>query len=47
MSLYYSTNCLLVSAILVLLYIPNSPEVIVTAGTITTDTTTFGGILLT
>ena len=46
MFLYYFTNCLLVLVILVLLYMPNSPEVIVTAGTIVVGTT-FSGILLT
>ena len=46
MSLYYSTNCLLVLAILVLSYIPNSPKVVVTASTIAVGTT-FSGILLT
>ena len=44
MSLYYFTNYLLVLAILVLLYIPNSPKVIITASTITTSIA-FGGIL--
>ena len=47
MSLYYSTNCLLVSAILVLLYVPNSPEVIIATGTIAAGTTAFSSILLT
>ena len=46
-SLYYSTNYLLVLAILVLLYIPNGPKVIITASTITTGTAAFSGILLT
>ena len=32
---------------LVLLYIPNSPKVVITAGTITIGTTTFNSILLT
>ena len=30
MSLYHSINCLLVLAILVLLYVPNSPKVVIT-----------------
>ena len=47
MSLYHSTNCLLVSAILVLPYVPNGPEVVITAGTIAAGTAAFGGILLT
>ena len=47
MSLYHSTDCLLVLAMLVLLYIPNGPEVVITAGAITTGTTTFSSILLT
>ena len=47
MSLYHFTNCLLVLAILVLPYMPNSPKVIIAAGTITAGTTTFSGILLT
>ena len=47
MSLYYFTNCLLVSAILILLYMPNSPKVIIIAGTIAANTTAFNSILLT
>ena len=47
MSLYHSTNCLLVLAILILLYIPNSPKVIITTNTITANTTAFSNILLT
>ena len=47
MSLYYSTNYLLILAILVSPYMPNSPKVIVTASTVTTGTTTFSGMLLT
>ena len=47
MFLYHSTNYLLVSAILVLLYIPNGPEVIITAGTVTASTAAFNNILLT
>ena len=47
MSLYYFTNCLLVLAILVLLYILNSFKVIVTTGTIAVNITTFNNILLT
>ena len=47
MSLYHSTNYLLVLAMLVLPYMPNSPKVIITAGTIAADTTIFNNILLT
>ena len=47
MFLYHSTNCLLVLTILVSPYIPDSPKVIITAGTVTAGTTTFSGILLT
>ena len=47
MFLYHFINCLLVLAILVLLYIPNSFKVVVITGTITANTTAFGGILLT
>ena len=47
MSLYYSINCLLVLAILVLLYMPDSLKVIITAGTIAAGTITFSSILLT
>ena len=47
MSLYYSTNCLLVLAMLILLYIPNSPKVIIATSTVATDTATFNSILLT
>ena len=47
MSLYHSTNYLLVLAILVLLYVPNGLEVIITVGTIAAGTTAFGGMLLT
>ena len=46
MSLYHSTNYLLVSAILVSPYMPNGPEVVVAASTIAAGTA-FGGILLT
>ena len=46
-SLYYSTNYLLVLAILVLLYIPDSPKIIITASTITADAAAFSSILLT
>ena len=46
-SLYHSTNCLLVLAILVLPYVPNSPKVVVFASTVTVNTATFSGILLT
>ena len=47
MSLYHSTNYLLVLAILVLLCVPDGPEVVVTADTVAAGTTAFGGILLT
>ena len=47
MSLYYFTNYLLVLAILVSLCMPNSPEVVVSTGTIAASTTAFSGILLT
>ena len=46
MSLYYSTDCLLVSAILVLLYMPDGPKIIVTTSTIAVSTT-FTGMLST
>ena len=47
MSLYYFTNCLLVLAILVLPYMPDSPKVVITASTIAASTTAFSNILLT
>ena len=47
MFLYYSTNYLLVLAMLVLPCVPNGPEVVVFAGTIAAGTAAFGGILLT
>ena len=47
MSLYHSTNYLLVLAILVLPYMPNSPKVIISANTIAINTAAFSGILLT
>ena len=47
MSLYYSTNCLLVLAILVLSYMPNSFKVVITASTVAAGTATFNDILLT
>ena len=47
MSLYHSTNCLLVLVILVLPYMPDSPKVIIFAGTITAGITAFSSILLT
>ena len=47
MSLYYSTNYLLVLAILVLPYMPDGPEAIITASTVTASTTAFSDILLT
>ena len=47
MSLYYSTNCLLVLVMLVLLYVLNSPKIIIAAGTVTISTAAFSSILLT
>ena len=47
MFLYYSTNYLLVLAILVSLYVPNSPKVVITASTIAAGTAAFSNILLT
>ena len=47
MSLYYSINCLPVLAILVLPYMPNSPEVIIAAGAVAVGTAAFNSILLT
>ena len=47
MSLYHFTNCLLVLAILVLPYVPDGLEVIITASTITASTAAFSSILLT
>ena len=47
MFLYYSINYLLVLAMLVSPYIPNSPKVIIAAGIITAGTTAFSSILLT
>ena len=47
MSLYHFTNYLLVLAILVLLYVPNGPKVVISANTIAASTTAFSSILLT
>ena len=47
MSLYHFTNCLLVLAMLVSLYVPNSPKVVIAAGTVAAGTTAFSGMLLT
>ena len=47
MSLYYSTNYLLVLAILILLYVPDGPKVVITASTITAGIAAFSNILLT
>ena len=47
MFLYHFTNYLLVLAILVLLYMPNSPKVIITTSTIVISTAAFNSILLT
>ena len=46
MSLYHFINYLLVLAILVLLYVPNSPKVVVATNTAAVSVV-FGGILLT
>ena len=46
MSLYYLTDYLLVLAILVLPYMPNSPKVVITAGTAAVGVI-FGSMLLT
>ena len=46
MPLYHFTNCLLVLAILVLLYMSNGPKVIITTNTVTISTTTFSNMLL-
>ena len=45
--LYHSTNCLLVLAMLILFCVPNSPKIIIAAGSIATGTAAFGSILLT
>ena len=47
MSLYYSINCLLVLAILVLPCVPDSSEVIIATSTIAAGTAAFSNILLT
>ena len=47
MSLYHSTDCWLVSAILVSPYMPDGPEVVVSASTIAAGTAAFSSILLT
>ena len=47
MSLYYFINCLLVLAILVLPYMPNSFKVIITAGFVAVGVTAFSSMLLT
>ena len=47
MSLYHSTDYLLVLAILVLPCVPNGPEVVVFTGTVAAGTAAFGGMLLT
>ena len=46
MFLYHSTDYLLVSAILVLPYIPDSPEVVISAGTVAVSTAAFSSMLL-
>ena len=45
--LYHFTNCLLVLAILVLLYVPNGLKVVVFTSTVAASTAVFGGMLLT
>ena len=45
-SLYHSTNYLLVLAILVLLYVPDSPKVVIVASTIAVNAA-FSSMLLT
>ena len=47
MSLYHFTNCLLVLAILVSLYMPDSPKVIISTSTVTAGTAAFSSMLLT
>ena len=47
MFLYHSTDYLLVLIILVLPCVPDSPKVVVFAGTVAASTTAFSGILLT
>ena len=47
MSLYHSTNYLLVLAILVLPCVPDGPKVVITTGTIAASTAAFSSILLT
>ena len=45
--MYYSINYLLVSAILVLPYMPDSPKVIIATDTVAAGTAAFNSILLT
>ena len=47
MFLYYFINYLLVLAILVLPYMPDGPEVVITAGSVAAGTAAFGNMLLT
>ena len=47
MSLYHSTNYLLVLAMLVLPCMPNDPEVVIITSTIAASTTAFNSMLLT
>ena len=47
MSLYHSTDCWLVLAILVLPYMPNGPKVVIITGTVAANAAAFGNILLT
>ena len=47
MFLYHSINYLLVLAMLVLLYVPNGPKVVVFTSTVAVSTAAFSSILLT
>ena len=46
MFLYYSTNYLLVLAMLVLPYVPDGPKVVIFTSTVAANTAAFSGILL-
>ena len=47
MFLYHFTDYLLILAILVLPYMPNSPKVVISASTVAAGTAAFNSILLT
>ena len=47
MSLYHFTDCLLVLTMLVSPYMPDSPEVVIAAGSVAVGTTAFSNMLLT